>query len=127
MSSYIPSVLIIDEIGFARVCSAFIEAEGFHARTHAEAVGDFQAPPHGVFCLVITSFNHAVAFSAEIKKLGLPTIVLADHLSHSLITLLEDFDNSYGMIKPLDYRKFIALVRQIIHGEKACCGGYSIV
>jgi hypothetical protein len=127
MSNYVPSVLIIDEIGFARVCSAFIEAEGFHARTHAEEVGNFQAPPQGTFCLVITSFNHAVAFSTEIKKLGIPTIVLADHLSHSLISLLENFDNSYGMIKPLDYRKFMGLVRQIILGEKASCGGYSIV
>mgnify|MGYP001333946856 CR=1 FL=1 len=129
MTSNASPVLIIDEAGFSRVCSAFIEAEGFHAHTHdhAKAVSDVQTPPHGSYCLVISSFDYAVKFSSEIKKLGLPVIVLADHLSHSLIMLLEDLGNAYCMIKPLDYQKFLMLVLQIIRGEKAFCGGYSIV
>ena len=129
MTRNAPPVLIIDEAGFSRVCSAFIEAEGFHTHTHnhAKVVGDAQKPLHGSYCLVISSFDFAVKFSAEIKKLGLPVIVLADHLSHSLIMLLEDLGNAYCMIKPLDYQKFLVLVLQIIRGEKAYCGGYSIV
>ena len=129
MTSNAHPVLIIDEAGFSRVCSAFIEAAGFHSHTHThpKAVGDVQALPHGAYCLVISSFDFAVTFSAEIKKLGLPVIVLADHLSHSLIMLLEDLGNAYAMIKPLDYQKFLLLVMQIIRGEKTCSGGYSIV
>jgi hypothetical protein len=127
MNTTIPSVLIIDEAGFSRVCSAFIETEGFQSRTHTEVVGDIAMLPQDHYCLIVTSFPHAVSFSAEIKKLSLPTIILADHLSDSLLNLLEDIGNSFCMLKPLDYSNFKLLVRQIINGEKTCLGGYEVV
>ena len=48
-------------------------------------------------------------------------------LDGKLMDILNDFNDSYCMIKPLDYDKFKALVKQVISGDRAAQGGYSIV
>jgi hypothetical protein len=105
-------ILIVDEAGFSRVCSALLVEEGYRA----EAVHDIGSvdPGHSGYSLLITSYPFCLPISGQIKALGLPTVVLADHINRELLGILKETENSYCMIKPLDYGKFKSLVGQII-------------
>jgi DNA-binding NtrC family response regulator len=120
-------ILIIDDAGFARVCLAILENEGFNVATIHFADKTATKPNLEACTLVITSYLHELSFLEEIKNLALPVIVLADQISRELLTLLEDVEKSFCMIKPLDYKKFILLVRQLMNGEFQSLGGYNIV
>lgn len=120
-------ILIIDEAGFSRVCSAILEAEGFCAET-VTLQDDGPLIGHGGGVgLVITSYPYGSRFFDEIEQFSLPIIVLTDHISRELLAALERFEQSICMIKPLDYPKFKSLVRQFMNGDHAHQGGYSIV
>jgi len=121
------TILIIDEAGFSRVCSAILEAEGYRAETIPH-----ECPEPNPVCnegvgLVITSYPYGSRFFDDLCRYSLPIIVLTDHISKELLCALEGFENSICMIKPLDYRKFTSLVRQMMAGTYASQGGYSIV
>lgn len=120
-------ILIIDEAGFSRVCSAILEAEGYRAETLTEVDQQAALLNGGSFSLVITSYPFGSSFFDEIRKRSLPTLILTDHISKDLLSTLELLNNSLCMIKPLDYQKFKNLVRQLIAGDFAIQGGYSIV
>jgi len=122
-------ILIVDEEGFSRVCSAILEREGYTTKT----ISDFQEAPSRVNCndfgLIITSFPYGVFFYEAIKEKGIPAIILSDHINKELIATLEGFGNSqsYCMIKPLDYEKFGSLIKDVVEGDLNMMGGYSIV
>lgn len=120
-------ILIVDDAGFSRVCSAILETEGFNVTTISIADNQSHKPNLDACTLVITSYLHELSFLEEIKNLALPVIFLTDQISRELLTLLEDVEKSFCMIKPLDYKKFILLVRQLMNGEFPSQGGYNIV
>ncbi len=121
-------ILIIDEAGFCRICSAILEFEGYGI----EAVTDFDNSlvrfDDSKFGLVITSYPYGISLFEEIKRKNISTIILSDHINGELINILEGFNNSYCMIKPLDYQKFRFLVKQVMSGDFSNVqGGYNIV
>ena len=127
MESLRDKILIVDEVGFSRVCSALLENEGFDAR----AVGHGHPDPLSTIgCrpgLVIASYPSDTAMLQDFKKHGLPMILLADHISNDLLEVLEGLEKTYCMIKPLDYQKFRELVHSVMSGGRADMGGYCIV
>ncbi len=127
MSAWGKTILIIDESGFSRVCFAILEFEGYGVETITNC-GDLATRlDNNEFGLIITSYPYGAFLFEDIKKREIPTIILSDHINSDLIETLESFDNSYCMIKPLDYQKFTSLVRQVIKGEANIQGGYTIV
>jgi hypothetical protein len=118
-------ILIIDEGGFSRVCSALLEFEGYGA----DAVSTMENLNNGLdeFGLIITSYPYGAFLFSELEKRKIPVIILSDHINRELINVLEGFNNSYCMIKPLDYHKFRSLVRQVMGGEQEALRGYNIV
>ncbi|MEW5745332.1 MAG: DNA-binding response regulator [Nitrospirota bacterium] len=120
--------MIIDEVGFSRICAAILEFEGYGIET----VGSDARPPlvfdAEKYGLVITSYPYGALLFDEIKRKNIATIILSDHINGELIGILEGFTNSYCMIKPLDYQKFRALVQQAMSGDFSNVqGGYNIV
>jgi DNA-binding NtrC family response regulator len=118
-------ILIVDESGFSRVCSALLEFEGYGAKT-VTCVEDLDnwLDDYG---LIITSYPYGSFLFSELGKMEIPVIILSDHINRDLITVLEGFKNSYCMIKPLDYQKFRSLVRQVMCGASEAVRGYNIV
>ncbi len=120
-------ILIIDEHRFSRICSAILETAGYgtdmisYARDLPSKLNDNE------WGLVVTSYPYGAFFFEEIKKKNIPTIILSDNIDGRLINILNNFNNSYCMIKPLDYDKFKTLVSQVISGDLTAQGGYSIV
>lgn len=121
------TILIIDEAGFSRVCSAILEAEGYCAQTIPHESPVVQPVFNDEIGLVITSYPYGSRFFEELYRFSLPIIVLTDHISKELISALEGFENSICLMKPLDYQKFTKLVKQMMAGTHTSQGGYSIV
>ena len=120
-------VLIIDEAGFSRICSAILETEGYRADIVTD-ISAFSALLGGNrFGLVITSYPYGIQVFEQIKKLGITTIILSDHINRDLIDILERFGNSYCMIKPLDYAKFKYLVNEVFENCKFAENGFNIL
>lgn len=116
-------ILIVDESPFGRICSALLESSGYDAQT-VSAAGD--VPTAGdidEFGLVITSYPFCTPLFEEIKKMGISTIILSDDIDDNLFTILKNVNNSYCMMKPLDYEKFRSLVKRVMTKERTAHGG----
>ena len=117
MQTYKKKILIIDEAGFSRICSAILENEGFGTNiipdiNQFDSMGDFSD-----IGLIITSYPYGASMLGKLKKWKIPMIILSDHMSLELMATLDHFDRSlsYCMLKPLNYQKFRALVSETMH------------
>ena len=116
-------ILIVDEAGFSRVCSAILEKEGYGTSACSDIHDlDASALNYDNFGLVITSYPYGARLLEKLKETKIPTIILSDFMNRDLMTTLEHFDksSSHCMIKPLDYNKFKTLVNQTMNQKKAC-------
>lgn len=119
-------ILIIDEPGFSKVCSAILQEENCSCELLSEpdSLGSAQKAD---FDLVITSYPFCVTVFDMLKAMGIPTIILSDQINKELINTLQGFNNSYCMIKPLDFGRFRSLVRQLAGSDLAIEDGYKII
>jgi DNA-binding NtrC family response regulator len=120
-------ILIIDERRFSRICSAILENEGFETEIFKDADGLLPKFDNKEFGLIITSYPFGYFLFGDIKKMNLPTIILTDHINRAVINLLEGFNNSYCMVKPLDYKEFRSLVKQIVNSDLSDTNGFNIL
>jgi hypothetical protein len=124
------NILIIDEVRFSRVCYAILEFEGYRPRIlrNIESFDTHNAWSYtNNVGLVITSYPFCLTHLEEINANQAPLIFLSDHINNDLLRLLECRDDSYCMIKPLDYQKFKFLVKRVINGELKLQRGYCLV
>ena len=120
------SILVIDEHSFFRICSAILEFEGFSAELFT-SVEDLPARlNNNEFGLIVVSYPYGAFLLEEIKKWNLATIILIDNIDGKLISMMNGFENSYCMIKPLDYGKFRSLIQEVMSDNFVQRGGYNI-
>ncbi|MBS1113495.1 MAG: hypothetical protein H6Q92_1258 [Nitrospirae bacterium] len=129
MSYRSKKILIIDETGFSRICSAILEQDGYRVETITSLNNVSKRFSENDFGLIITSYPYGVYFLREIQKRDIPVakLVLADQFSGDLLTMLDGLKNSCCMMKPLDYTKFRSLVKDMVCGDLNFIGGYNIV
>ncbi len=120
-------ILIIDEEGFSRICSALLSYEGYMTRSLRDINDTSIGLNKKEVGLIITSYPYSASFLDKIKSKHIPTIVLSDQIDRELINILDGYNNFYCMIKPLDYQKFRTLVKQVLTGQVNLKGGYNIV
>jgi len=124
-------ILVIDEKGFSRVCSAILEHEGYRTDvSNGEDIIVTEGLSAEDYGLVVTSYPYGYQRLSSIREWGIPIILLSDQINRDVIGMLECNEQSYCMIKPLDYQKFKSLVRQIMTEQHAAFrvpqGGYNI-
>lgn len=116
-------ILIIDEDGFSKVCSAILNNEGYQTRL---AISEEEATEHvskrGI-SLIISSYPYALSFLKSTVIKDTPTIVLSDELNNDLIEIMRQIKNSVCLVKPLDFERFKYIVRGIINGYLNLSGG----
>jgi DNA-binding NtrC family response regulator len=119
MNKYKKKILIVDETGFARICSAILEKEGYGINAVADVHQCDSLIDFNNIGLVITSYPYGAFLLEKLKEMSIPVIVLSDHMSGDLISKLDHFDKSIShcMIKPLDYHKFRILVNNTMMKE----------
>ncbi len=117
-------ILIVDEAGFSRICSAILEKEGYGTNAITDVRQLDSKANYEDIGLVITSYPYGAVLLERLINSRIPTIVLSDHVSRDLIATLDHFDKtlSHCMIKPLDYHKFRTLVNQVM-GRDSKDGG----
>ncbi len=120
-------ILIIDEDGFSRICSALLESVGYKAEIVTDLDTLLPQLNSNDFALIVASYPYGAFVFNEIKRKSIPTIIISGDIDQNLISILNDFDNSYCMIKPLDYEKFSCLIKEVVDGDSNMMGGYSIV
>ena len=117
MKNHKKTILIVDEAGFCRICSAILENEGYGTSSIPDVHQCDSALDGNNVGLVITSYPYGARLFEKLKENKIPTIVLSDQITKDLMLTLENFDKnlSYCMIKPLDYAKFRMLVNQTMN------------
>ena len=111
-------ILIFDEAGFSRICSAILEKEGYGTNAICDVNQIDSTINYNDFGLVITSYPFGAYLLEKLRQSGIPTIILSDHVNRELLMTLEQFDMSMSqcMIKALEYNKFRTLVNQTMRG-----------
>src|SRR5512139_1312285 len=117
-------VLIYDEAGFARVCAALLERSGYTADIMGAQSGYPVGPDVGVF---VTRYRYGAFMLEEITKRNIPSIVLFDNIDERFVTMVHEYENLYGMLKPLDYDKFRDLVGGLLADGCISREDYSII
>ncbi len=121
-------ILVIDEHGFSRICSAIIgEIVGYETDVVSDASELPSKLSNSELKLIVTSYPYGTFFFDAIRKRNIPTIILSDEIDGRLIDILNNFQKSYCMIKPLDYEKFKDLVKQVMSGESPAAGRNRLV
>ncbi len=119
-------VVIVDEQGFSRICSALLELQGYstECRQLPVSAADLQRLDVG---LVVTSFPYGAQVLGLLRTADLPVLVLADSLNDSLLAALKTVRHACCMVKPVDYEKFTSYVSQVLVGGTIEWGGYDLV
>jgi DNA-binding NtrC family response regulator len=121
------NILVIDEDGFYRICSAILASEGFVAELFTDIENLPLSLSNNKFGLVLISYPYGAFLLNELKKWNIATIILTDTLDGRLMDLLNGLSNSYCMIKPIDYQKFRSLIHDVMSDHCAAQRGYNIV
>jgi DNA-binding response OmpR family regulator len=120
-------VLVIDEPGFSRVCSALLEMDGFVSHTLADRGDDGRAEER--YDLIITSYPYGAGFFSWLAEHNIPVLVLADCVSRELIQHVKYLKNTRCLIKPIDFDELGTQVRRML-GQKHSSGedyGFEII
>lgn len=121
-------ILILDDAGFSKVCSAILESAGYSTEIASEHADDLASGLSSrEYGLVITSYPYGSFLFGEIQKRNIPTLLLATHIDIDLMHILQGLKDTYCMIKPLDYNKFTRIISRMLAGDYRIEGGYNIV
>lgn len=119
-------ILIVDEMRFSRICSAILEKEGYETSsiTDIRQVGSkFNFHDYE---LLVTSYPFCTVILEDLIHVGIPTIILSDHINRDLMTTLDHLDKtlSHCLIKPIDYNKFRSIVKQVLNSDRSAEAGF---
>ena len=127
MTTIDKKIVVIDEYGFSRVCCALFDGIGYGTE-RLPAMNTLPTHLNADECgLLVMSYPYGEPLLDQLKEKKIPTIILSDTIDARLLSLLKSFENSYCMIKPLDYERFIALVKGVMNGELGPQAGFEIV
>jgi len=116
-------ILIIEEDGFSRICSAILHDEGYQTSFAISAKEAVRIVSDNGISLIVSGFSHV----QSLLQLGIihdiPKIILSDELNNDLIETMKRIGNSVCLLKPLDFERFKYIVHGIINGYLNISGG----
>lgn len=127
MATVKSKILIFDEYGFSRICSAILMSCGYQTDVVARPEDLQEKLSNNSFGLVVTSYPYGSAHFGPLGKQNIPMIILTDGIDERLMSILSNLQRTCCMIKPVDYDKFKSLVKQAFEGTMHHSGGYCIV
>ena len=116
-------ILIIDEDGFSKICSAMLRDEGHETELAALDEKTLHNVSRNGISLIISSYPYGKSFFKVNKAHDIPLMILSDEISDDLIKMLKCFKHSVCMVKPLDFQRFKYLVNGIVNGYLNLTGG----
>lgn len=120
-------IVIVDEAGFSRVCHSILLEQGFRVESLLRGETEHSHRLVDGVSLLITSYPFGKSILRSVRDSAVPVILLVDHVGSEIIELLEELENCYCMVKPIDYRRFSLLVKDLVCNTVFHFGGYSLV
>ncbi len=113
-------ILIFDEAGFSRICSAILEQDGYETTAVFDGGQLDAALGSDDFGLVITSYPYGELLIEKLKDAKIPSLILSDNMNRDLLMTLDRLGKAraHCMIKPLDYAEFKTMVNQAMSMEE---------
>ena len=121
--SSLKKILIVDEYGFSKVCSAILNDEGYQTKLAVSEEEAIRYISNNGISLIVSSYPFADSFLKSRRLRDIPTIVLSDEFNNDLIKIMKCIKNSVCLVKPLDVERFKYIVRGIINGYLNYTGG----
>ena len=114
-------ILIVDEMRFSRICSAILEKEGYATSSVTDVGPNNTKLNYGDYELLVTSYPFCTGILEDLMHVGIPTIILSDHMNRDLMMTLDHLGKprSHCMIKPIDYNKFRDVVKQAMNSDRS--------
>lgn len=118
-------ILIVDEMRFSRICSAILEKEGYATSSVTDVRQVDSKFNYRDYELLVTSYPFCTVILEDLMHVGIPTIILSDHMNRDLMKTLDHLGNtlSHCMIKPIDYNKFRNIVKQVLSSDRSTGAG----
>ncbi|MBI4847317.1 MAG: hypothetical protein HY808_01885 [Nitrospirae bacterium] len=116
-------ILILDESGFSKVCSAILNDKGYQTTLAISSEEAAKFVSANGISLIVSSYPYALPLLRSKAIKDIPTIVLSDELSSELIETMKRIRNSVCFVKPLDFERFKYIVHGIINGYLNLSGG----
>ncbi|MBI5055407.1 MAG: hypothetical protein HZB61_02135 [Nitrospirae bacterium] len=116
-------ILILDENGFSKVCSAILNDEGYQTTLAISSEEAAKFVSANGISLIVSSYPYALPFLKSKLIKDIPTIVLSDELNSDLLEVMKRIKNSICLVKPLDFERFKYIVCGIINGYLNISGG----
>jgi len=119
-------ILIVDETRFSRICSAILEKEGYETSSVTD-VGQVDSKfNYRDYELLVTSYPFCAVILEDLKHVGIPAIILSDHMNRDLMAILDRLGKTLSlcMIKPIDYNKFRAVIKQVLSRDRSAGAGF---
>ena len=122
-------ILIIDETRFSRICSAILEKEGYATSSVNDVRQIGSKFNYRDYELLVTSYPFCTVILEDLMQVGIPTIILSDHMNRDLMVTFDHLDktHSHCMIKPIDYNKFRTIVKQVLSSDRYPEAGCSVL
>jgi DNA-binding NtrC family response regulator len=120
------TILIVDEDGFSKVCSAILRDEGYQTRlafSYDEALEHLSG---NSISLIVSSYPYAVSVLRSGLLNNIPTLVLSDELNDDILQTIKGLKNAVCLLKPLDFDRFKYIVRGMVNGYIDYTGGHVI-
>jgi len=116
-------ILIVDEDGFSKICSAMLSDEGYHIELAARNKNILPNIQGNGIALIISSYPYGISVLKSNEAKDIPIMILSDEVNNDLIDMMKRFKLSVCMVKPLDYDRFKYLVNGIVNGYLNLTGG----
>jgi DNA-binding response OmpR family regulator len=116
-------ILIVDEDGFSKICSAMLSDEGYQTELALSEKDAIRYISSDSISLIISSYPYGMSLLRTLKAKDIPIIILSDEINSVLIEIMKAFKYSVCMVKPLDFQRFRYLVRGIMNGYLNLTGG----
>jgi len=110
-------ILIIDEDGFSRVCTAMLKKEGYRSIIPVSLAEAKEHILSDDVSLIILSYPYAGEILEEEIIGNIPTLILVEQLSEDVMGALMKLKKGICMLKPVDFERFRSIIRRIINGE----------
>jgi DNA-binding NtrC family response regulator len=121
--SSLKKILIIEEDGFSKICSAILRDEGYQTSFAVSAKEAVRVVSENGISLIVSGYSQVQSLLQLRIIHDIPKIVLSDELNNDLIETMKQIGNSICLLKPLDFERFKYIVHGIINGYLNISGG----
>ncbi|RJQ53790.1 MAG: hypothetical protein C4526_06140 [Nitrospiraceae bacterium] len=116
-------ILIIEEDGFSKICSAILREEGYQTSLAVSVKEAVRIASNNGISLIVSGYSFVDSLLKSRIIQEVPTIVLSDELNNELIETMKCIRNSVCLLRPIDYERFKYIVRGVLNGYLNLSGG----